>query len=111
MYELEIGDYVHARFYSSDRTSVATQNFLVSAIDGTIYAGGALDCDTANGWSIELLRKARRNLHLPTELSEITVFDKKDNKTYLTGKEPKWRTENGNLYTIDNVVRWEEGHV
>lgn len=109
--QIEVNDRVHARFYNEDRTQVAVQNFIVSVIDGDIYKGGAIDCDTTAGWEIELIKKALMNLNLPTDLSEITVYDLKDSPTLLTGKGSIWRNDKGALHNLDNVFRWESGHI
>ena len=108
---IEVGDYVQGRLYSEDRTNVAVQNFSVQSIDGTIYTGGVFDCDTSNGWSIELIRKAISNLNLPSELSEITGYDRSSRKIHLTGKARVWRDNKGRQIDIETLVSWENGHV
>lgn len=109
--QIEINDRVHARFYNENRTQVAVQNFTVTSIEGKVYKGGAMDCDTDAGWEIELIKKSRMNLNLPTELSEITVYNLKNVPTLLTGKGSVWRNNNGALYNLDNVFSWELGHI
>lgn len=109
--EIQVNDRVHGRFYSEDRTQVAVQNFTVTEVTGNIYKGGAIDCDTDSGWEIELIKKALMNLNLPTNLSEITAYDLKDTPTLLTGKGTIWRNEKGVLHNLDNVFRWELGHI
>lgn len=108
---IEVGDYVHGRLYNEDRSNVVVQDFAVKSIDGTVYTGGVLDCDTSAGWSIELIRKFVPNLNLPQELSEITGYDKYNNKIYLTGKARVWRDSNGAQIDIETLVNWENGHV
>jgi hypothetical protein len=109
--QIEVNDRVQGRFYNENRTQVAVQNFTVTEIDGKIYKGGALDCDTDSGWEIRLIKKALMNLGLPSELSEITVYDLKDSPTLLTGKGSVWRNNKGALHNLDNVFRWESGHI
>jgi hypothetical protein len=109
--QIEVNDKIHARFYNEDRTRVAVQNFTVTEINGNIYKGGALDCDTDAGWEIELIKKALMNLNLPAGLSEITVYDLKNIPTLLTGKGSVWRNNKGALHNLDNVFRWELGHI
>jgi hypothetical protein len=111
MSNIEIGDKVHARFYSPERDKVAVQSFVVTDIQGTIYYGGALDCDTSTGWEVTLSVKAVNNLNLPSGLSEITVLDFINKKTHLTGKELTWRDNNGVIFPVDKILSWEEGHV
>lgn len=110
-FNIEVGDFVHGRLYNEDRTNVAVQNFSVKFIDGTVYKGGVLDCDTSNGWSIELIRKAISNLNLPSELSEITGCDRSGKKIHLTGKARVWRDDKGRQIDIETLVSWENGHV
>lgn len=110
-YQLEVGDYVHGRLYNEDRTNVVVQDFVVSEIDGTAFKGGVLDCDTSAGWEIELIRKSKANLNLPSELSEITGYDRKNRKYHLTGKGDLWRDPQGNAIDIFILTNWENGHV
>jgi hypothetical protein len=110
-YTIQVGDYVHGRLYNEDRTNVAVQNFIVSEIDGTVYKGAVLDCDTSAGWEIELIRKSTTNLNLPSELSEITAYSKNDKKIYLTGKNKIWRDNNGKTVDPSTITKWEIGHV
>jgi nitrogen fixation protein len=108
---IEVGDIVHARVYNVDRSSVAIQEFTVSEIDGTIYRGGALDCDTAQGWELELLRKSPELLNLPTTIAEITVYDHSHRAHHLTGKGDLWKTDSGEEYPVSQILSWENGHV
>lgn len=108
---IQIGDFVQGRLYNEDRTSVAVQNFIVSSIDGTVYGGAVLECDTAAGWQVKLIRKLPENLNLPQVLSEITAYDRNNKKYYLTGKSDTWRNENGNLIDVGTLVSWEDGHI
>lgn len=109
--EIQVNDRVHARFYNSDRSQVAIQDFNVTSIEGTTYKGGAIDCDTSEGWEIELTAKNFANLNLPDMLSEITAYNAKGAPTYLTGKGLVWRDENGIQYGLEKVFSWENGHV
>lgn len=108
---IEINDKIHARLYNEDRSQVAVQNFIVTEIEGSIYRGGVIDCDTNAGWELELIRKSFSNLNLPTEISEITAYNHKDVPVLLTGKGSTWRDGNGSLYNTDNIFRWELGHI
>ena len=110
-YELEVGDFVHGRLYSEDKVNVVVQEFIVSEIDNAIYKGGVLDCDTSAGWEIELIRKSTANLNLPSVLSEITGYDRKEKKYYLTGKSTVWRDSNGKTIDLSILTKWEIGHV
>jgi hypothetical protein len=110
-YTIEVGDTVHARVYSEDRSSVAVQEFTVSEIDGTIYRGGALDCDTAHGWELELLRKSPELLALPQTISEITAYNHSHKSVHLIGKGESWRTEDGEEFPISQILSWENGHI
>ena len=110
-YEIQVGDFVHGRLYNEDRSSVVVQDFVISEIDGVIFKGGVLDCDTAAGWEIELIRKSRSNLNLPAELSEITGYGKNGKKYFLTGKGSVWRDEQGRAVDIFILTSWEAGHV
>jgi len=109
--QIQINDRVHARLYNEDRSQVAVQNFVVTAIDGSVYRGGVLDCDISAGWEIELIRKSLVNLNLPTTLSEITVYDKNNKPFLLTGKGEIWRDDRGRLFNLDSVFTWESGHI
>jgi hypothetical protein len=108
---IEVGDYVHGRLYDEDRTNVVVQDFVVKSIEGTIYKGGVIDCDTSAGWSIELIRKFVPNLNLPQELSEITGYDRYNKKIHLTGKVRLWRDDRGRQIDVETLVTWENGHV
>jgi len=110
-YTIEVGDLVHARFYNEDRSRVMIQDFRVSIIDGTIYSGGAQDCDASAGWEIELVAKSFDNLNLPSEISEITAYDKYNKKHFLVGKQNSWRTEKGLPFNTVEIFRWEGGHI
>lgn len=111
MDNIEIYDEVHARYYNEDRTQVAVQNFTVTGISGTVYIGGALECDTSAGWSIELVRKSPVNYNLPSTLSEITITDAYGTRVNATGKGLTWRDDRGKTINLDKLVRWEEGHL
>lgn len=108
---IEVGDTVHARIYNEDRSSVAFQDFVVTEIDGNIYRGGALECNTELGWELELLRKSPALLNLPTTISEITAYDHSHRPTYLVGKGDVWKTESGEEYPVSQILSWENGHV
>ena len=108
---IEVGDYVHGRLYSEDRTNVVVQDFSVSSIDGTVYTGGVMDCDTSLGWEIELIRKSVPNLNLPQVLSEITGYDRYNKKIHLTGKARAWRDNRGAQIDVETLITWENGHV
>jgi hypothetical protein len=111
MDNIQIYDEVHARYYNEDRSQVAVQNFTVTAIEGTVYRGGALECDTSAGWSIELTRKSPINYDLPSTLSEITITDSYGRRINATGKGTTWRNDGGKIINLDKLVRWEEGHL
>jgi hypothetical protein len=87
------------------------QDFRVSIIDGTIYSGGAQDCDTTGGWELELVAKGFANLNLPSEISEITAYDKYNKQHHLTGKNNSWRNSKGLSYNTVEIFRWENGHI
>ena len=101
---IEINDIVRATL--QDGKSVATQNFTVSEIDGTKYIGGALECDTANGWVVEIIRKNINNLALPETISEIRVIDRSNRVHELVGKGLAWRDSSGNLFDVANIISW-----
>ena len=107
----EIGDRVHARLYNHETGSAAIQEFLVSSIEGTTYLGGALPCDTASGWTVEVIEKAINNLNLPPVLSEITAYGLYDNPTHIIGKGENWMTLEGQNYPVRQIFRWVPGHV
>lgn len=108
--KIEVGDTVHARFYSFDRSNVVTQNFTVTKIDGDVYYGGAIDCDTSQGWEVELTAKNPVNLCLPSTLSEITalLFDK--SIVHLSGKHESWVTDSGEIVPVSSIFAWGLGH-
>jgi hypothetical protein len=108
---IEVGDVVHARFYNVDRSSVAIQEFTVSEIEGTVYRGGPLECDTSQGWELELLRKDPALLNLPTTISEITAYNHSHRAVHLTGKGDLWKTETGEEYPVSQILSWENGHI
>jgi nitrogen fixation protein len=110
-YTIEVGDTVHARIYNEDKSSVAIQEFIVTEIEGTVYRGGALDCDLASGWELELLRKSPELLALPETISEITAYDHSRRAIYLTGKGESWRTESGEEFPVSQILSWENGHI
>ena len=101
---IEINDIVRATL--QDGKSVATQNFTVSEIDGTKYLGGALECDTVNGWVVEIIRKNIDNLALPETISEIRVTDRSNRVHELVGKGLAWRDSSGNLFDVANIISW-----
>jgi hypothetical protein len=101
---IEVNDIIRATL--QDGKSTAVQNFTVSEIDGTKYLGGALECDTANGWVVEILRKNIDNLALPETLSEIRVTDRSNRVHELVGKGTAWRDSNGNLFDVANIISW-----
>jgi hypothetical protein len=107
---IQVNDLVQARFYNEETGSMAMQDFVVTAINGTIYKGGALPCDLADGWTIELLRKNVENLALPTSISEITVKDISNKEHSLIGKNDVWRDLNGQLFDVNLIIEWREGH-
>jgi hypothetical protein len=104
--EFEIGDFVHATFYNFETDSTAVQQFIITEIDGTKYLGGAIQCDTEDGWQIELLKKSLSNLDLPTSISEIIFVNRRGQELRVTGKNDSWRLENGELVNLENIVRW-----
>jgi hypothetical protein len=108
---IQVGDLVHARLYNEDRSSVAMQDFYVTEITGTVYQGGALDCDTTNGWEIELVNRPIELLGLPEALSEITVFDKNDKPFHVMGKGENWLTQDGEKMELWKIYRWVDGHI
>jgi hypothetical protein len=110
MPSIQVNDIVQASLYNEVTNSTATQRFKVLAIDGTVYEGGALPCDTASGWVVEIILKDLANLNLPSSLSEITVVDRSGNKHYLTGKDLVWRDAKGSLFDVNLIVEWTSGH-
>jgi hypothetical protein len=108
---IEVGDSVHARFYNADRSSVAIQDFEVTEIDGTVYKGGALDCDTSLGWELELVCKSLESLGLPESIAEITAYNVSGRAVYLTGKGVSWKTESGEEFPVSQILSWENGHI
>jgi predicted heme/steroid binding protein len=107
---IQVNDLVQARLYSIENDSMALQDFVVTAINGTSYEGGALPCDLSDGWIIELLRKSVGNLALPTTISEITVKDISNKEHSLVGKNDVWRDLNGQLFDVNLIIEWREGH-
>jgi hypothetical protein len=107
---IQVNDLVQARLYNLENGSMAMQDFIVTAINGTSYEGGALPCDLSNGWSIELLRKNIKNLALPTTISEITIKDISNKEHRLVGKNDVWRDLNGQLFDVNLIIGWREGH-
>ena len=107
---IEINDYVHATLYNQETKSVAVQDFKVTAIDGTSYQGGALACDTVDGWHVEVTRKDITNLNLPTTISEITATDASNNTHELVGKNTTWRDSSGSLFDVNLILEWRAGH-
>ena len=101
---IQVNDIVRATLQVDGST--AAQNFTVTEIDGTKYLGGALECDTANGWVVEILRKNIDNLALPETISEIRVTDRSNRVHELVGKGTAWRDSNGNLFDVANIISW-----
>jgi hypothetical protein len=101
---IEVNDVVRATLEVGK--SVAFQNFTVTGIDGTKYLGGALDCDTDNGWVVEVVRKDISNLNLPDSISEIRVYDRSNQTHDLVGKGVTWRNSNGELFDVANIISW-----
>ena len=110
-YNIQPGDLVHARFYADDRSNVAIQDFYVSEIDGAVYKGGALPCDTSAGWEIELRAKSLENLALPATLSEITALLYNGQEVHAFGKGTSWTRESGEPLNVDHIFAWAEGHI
>lgn len=105
--EIELGDFVHATLFNEANDSVLIQQFAVTEIlDGSIYKGGELDCDTNGRWTVELISKSLENLNLPTTISEIVVTDKYGARHKLVGKNTSWRDEKGQLFDVINIVSW-----
>jgi hypothetical protein len=110
-YTIETGDLVHARFYTPNRDNVATQDFYITEIDGTVYQGGAISCDTAAGWELELRWKSLENLNLPSGLSEITVLLYDGTEVHAYGKGTSWTRETGEPLSTDQIFAWSEGYI
>jgi hypothetical protein len=110
MTNIQINDVVHATFYNEVTRSSAAQGFKVTNINGTSYEGGALPCDTAAGWTLEIVKKDFANLNLPTVISEITVTDRSNNEHKLVGKNDLWRDMNGKFFAVDLIIEWRDGH-
>jgi len=110
MTNIQINDVVHATFYNEATQSFATQGFKVTNIDGTLYEGGALPCDIANGWTLEVVKKDFANLYLPTTISEITAIDVSNNEHKLVGKNDSWRDLDGKIFAVDLIIEWRDGH-
>jgi hypothetical protein len=108
---LEVGDRVHARLYTPDRSDVATQDFNITAIEGTTYFGGPIPCNTEDGWELELTIKSMDNLALPETLAEITAYDLIGEKHHLMGKGLVWSTSVGEPFDCYRIVSWEPGHI
>jgi hypothetical protein len=103
---IEVKDFIHATYTNPSNGAVMVQQFVLTEVDGTLYKGGAVDCDTANGWTVEILRKDVSNLRLPSTISEIVVTDRSNNKHLLVGKGENWKDEKGKLFEISGVVSW-----
>lgn len=110
MANIQINDTVHATFYNESTNSYAAQGFKVTNIDGTSYEGGALPCDIAAGWTLEIVKKDFANLSLPTVISEITAKDASNNEHKLVGKNDLWRDINGKFFAVDLIIEWRDGH-
>jgi len=111
MTTIEVGDKVHARLYNAETGTAAVQEFVVVSIEGALYFGGAITCDTSAGWTVEVIEKGLSNLNLPTALSEITAYGLYDNSTRLMGKGENWVTLDGQSYPVRQIFRWVPGHV
>ncbi len=110
MPKIEVNDIVYASLYNEATNSTAAQSFKVTAVTGTSYEGGALSCDTADGWYVELSRKDLANLNLPEEISEITAYDISNNSHFLTGKSVTWRDQDGKVFDVSLILDWKLGH-
>jgi hypothetical protein len=108
---VKVGDRVHARFYVHETGNVAIQEFIVSAIEGSLYLGGALPCDIEEGWTVELIEKSPENLDLPNTISEITAYDLNGFTQHLIGKEQNWMTPSGEKYPVRQISKWVPGHL
>lgn len=107
---IQVNDIIHASLHNAETGSTAVQRFKVSAINGTSYEGGAIPCDTAAGWYVELTKKDLANLSLPSTISEITAKDISGNSHYLTGKDLVWRDASGALFDVNLILEWKHGH-
>jgi hypothetical protein len=102
---IEIGDTVLAT--KGEFPSVLTALFEVTGIEGTSYQGAPTPIDTADGWMVEVGRKAITNLHLPTSLSEIDAkLSTTIAITLLTGKGENWRDETGQAVPVESILDW-----
>ena len=108
---IEVGDRVHARLYDQETGNVALQEFVVSSIKSKVYLGGALPCDTKNGWTVELLEKSLENLNLPQTISEITAYDVYGTPHHLIGKNDNWMTQDGAPFPVRQIFKWVAEHV
>jgi nitrogen fixation protein len=108
---VELGDRVHARLYNAETGNVAIQEFVVSSVDSGVYGGGAIICDTKNGWTVELIEKSSENLRLPLTISEITAFDSESVSHHLIGKADSWMTTSGTQFPVKRIFRWVHDHV
>jgi hypothetical protein len=102
---IEIGDTVLAT--KGEFPSVLTAVFEVTGIDGTSYQGAPTPIDTAEGWMVEVGRKAVANLHLPAWLSEIDAkLSTTVGTVLLTGKGELWRDETGQVVPVESILDW-----
>lgn len=108
---IEVGDRVHARLYNHETGNVAIQEFVVSSVNGSTYNGGALPCDTEQGWEVELIEKGFSNLNLPETISEITAYNSSEVPQHLIGKGQNWMTPSGETYPVRQIFRWVPDHV
>lgn len=109
---IETGDRVQAR--KGELPSITVSEFDVTGIAGSIYSGASIgDIDTANGWTVELIRKALTNLHLPETVAEIQVTVQTDPSTprILIGKGDVWRDELGVQVPVDQIIAWQPREV
>lgn len=102
---IEVNDLVEAKL-TGENESVVVQRFKVTAIDGTSYSGGAMPCDTANGWIVRLMTKDVANLRLPSAVCEIVAFDRSGVARRLIGKDSTWRDETGALFLVEDIFNW-----
>jgi len=103
---IQPGDVVEATLVDPETQSAASQLFTVTAVNGTAYAGGQFDVDTAAGWQVRLSRKSLANLNLPTTLSEVYVIDRSNNARRAIGRGEVWRDEAGTLIDLVDVFAW-----
>lgn len=104
---IQPGDVVEARLVDQeDPQRVVIQQFTVTGVEGTMYHGATIDCDTGSGWQVRLVRKDLANLQLPTTISEIVAKDRSNVPHLLTGKGETWRDETGALFDPYEIFSW-----